>query len=92
MENSCKFYFLNIIVTISSFNPLNTNVNSTLKYYRKQPLNKKLKLMGGAIKVFTEMLSLALWFLGLWDIFWKFVKPSACAKLAQRPSTTPGFV
>ena len=46
---------LNIIVNISPFSLLNTNVN-TLKYYRKQALNKKLKLMGGVMKFFTKKL------------------------------------
>ena len=56
MENYREHYCLNIIVNISSFIPLNTNVNTTLKYYRKQALNKKLKLMGGVIKFFTKKL------------------------------------
>ena len=33
MKNSCEYYCLNIIVNISSFGSLNTNVNTTLKYY-----------------------------------------------------------
>ena len=53
MENSCQYYCLNIIVNISSFSPLNTNITTTLKYYHKQALNKELKLMGGAMKFFT---------------------------------------
>ena len=56
MENSREYYCLNIIVNISSFSTSNTTVKSTLKQYRKQPLNKKLKLMGGAIKFFTKKL------------------------------------
>ena len=47
MENCSEYYCLNIIVDISSFSTLNTNVNTTLKYYRKHALNKKPKLMGG---------------------------------------------
>ena len=34
----------------------NTNANTSLKYYRKQALNKKLKLMGGVMKCFTKNL------------------------------------
>ena len=41
---------------ISSFSALNTNVNTTLKYYRQQALSKKLKLMGMAMKYFTKKL------------------------------------
>ena len=54
MENCCEYCCLNVIVNISSFRTLNNNVNATLKYYRKQALNKKLKLMGGAIQYFTK--------------------------------------
>ena len=56
MENSREYYCMNIIANISSFSPLNTNVNTTLKYYRKQALNKKLKFMGGAMNFFTKKL------------------------------------
>ena len=56
MKNSSKYYCLIIIVNISSFIPLNTNVNTTLKYYRKQALNEKLKLIRGAMKFFTKKL------------------------------------
>ena len=56
MENSREHYFLNIVVNISSFSPLNTNVNTALKYYRKQTINKKLKFMGGVMKFFAEKL------------------------------------
>ena len=56
MENSPEYYCLNIILNISSFSPLNTNVNTTLKYYHKQALNKTLKLMGGAENFFTKNL------------------------------------
>ena len=41
-----------IIVNISSFRPLNNNVNTTLKYYRKQALKKKL--MGRIMNFFTK--------------------------------------
>ena len=57
MENCCsECYCLNIIVKTSSFSPLNTNVNTTLKYCRKQTLNKKLKLMVRGINFFTKKL------------------------------------
>ena len=36
MENSREYFCLNIIVNISTYGPLNTNVNTTLKYYSKQ--------------------------------------------------------
>ena len=44
------------MVNTSSFSPLNTNVNTNLRYYRKQAINKKLKLLGGAMKFFTKKL------------------------------------
>ena len=53
MENSSEYYCLNIIVNISSFSPLNNNMNTTLKYYCQQALNKKLK-WGGDMKFFTK--------------------------------------
>ena len=56
MENSSEQYCLNIILNISSFILLNTNVNSTLKYYRKQTLNKRLKLIRVAMKFFMKRL------------------------------------
>ena len=56
MENSGEYYCLNIIVNISSFSPLDTSVNTMLKYYRKQALNKKLKLIRGAMKCCTKKL------------------------------------
>ena len=56
MKNSSEYYCLIIIVNISSFIPLNTNVNTTLKYYRKQALNEKLKLIRGVMKFFTKKL------------------------------------
>ena len=54
MENSDEYYCMNVIVNISSFSPLNTNVNTTLKYYRKQALNKKIKLIREAMNFFTK--------------------------------------
>ena len=52
MENFCEYYCLNIIVSIKSFSALNITVHTTLKYYHKQALNKKLILMGGVTKYF----------------------------------------
>ena len=49
------YYCLNIVVNISSFSPLNINVTTTLKYYCKQALNKKLNLMGGAMNFFMNI-------------------------------------
>ena len=56
MENCSEYYCLNIIVNIRSFSPLNNNLNTSPKYYRKQALNKKPKLVGGAMKYFAKNL------------------------------------
>ena len=56
MENSREHYCLNIIMNISSFSPMDSNVNTALKYCRKQTLNKKPKLMGAAMNFFTKKL------------------------------------
>ena len=56
MDNCSEYYCLKVVVNISSFKSLNNNVNTTLKYYRNQALNKKLKLMEGAMKYFTKRL------------------------------------
>ena len=78
MDNCSEYYYLNIIVNISSFSSLNTNVNTSLKYYRKQSLNKKLKLMEGTMKLFTKsywtIKYLALWSPALRHFFWKICK------------------
>ena len=78
MDNCSEYYYLNIIVNISSFSSLNTNVNTSLKYYCKQSLNKKLKLMEGTMKLFTKsywaIKYLALWSPGLRHFFWKICK------------------
>ena len=78
MDNCSEYYYLNIIVNISSFSSLNTNVNTSLKYYCKQSLNKKLKLMEGTMKLFTKsycaLKYLALWSPGLRHFFWKICK------------------
>ena len=56
MENSREHYCLNNIKIISSFTPLNVKVNTSLKYYSKQNLKKKVKLMGWAMNFFTKKL------------------------------------
>ena len=48
------FECLNIIVDISSFSSLNTNVSTTQKYYRKQALNKNLKLIREVMKILQK--------------------------------------
>ena len=55
MKNFRESYCFNIIVNISSFGLLNTNVNTTLKYQRKQALNKELKWSGVLMKFFTKL-------------------------------------
>ena len=49
----CEYYCLSIIVNIKLFSDLSISLNTTLKYYDSQGLNKKLKLMGGAMKFFS---------------------------------------
>ena len=59
LKNFFEYYFLNIIVNINSFCHLNINSFcdlNTLKYYYKQALNKKLKLMRWAMKYFSTKL------------------------------------
>ena len=56
LENLFEYYFLNIIVNVNFFSDLNITVSTTLKYYHKQALNKKLKLMGVIMKYFPEKL------------------------------------
>ena len=52
---------------------LNITVSTTVKYCYKKTLNKKLKLMGGAMKYFTKnywvMKYLGLWFPGLRNFY-----------------------
>ena len=55
-ENLFEYYFLNIVGNVNSFSDLNITVSTTLKYYHQQALSKKLKLMGGAMKYFSEKL------------------------------------
>ena len=90
MENSAEYYYLNINVNISSFSPLNTNVNTILKYYHKQALNKKQKLIRGAMTFFTKNLLGQEIFssmipLSMKTFFEKFVKQSG--SLSCRPCT-----
>ena len=56
MDNLFEYCFLNIIVTVNFVSDLNISVSTTLKYYHKEALNKKLKLMGGAMKYFSKKL------------------------------------
>ena len=56
LEKLFEYYFLNIIVNANFFSELNITVSTTLKYYHKQALSKKLKLMGGAMKYFSKKL------------------------------------
>ena len=55
-ENLFEYYFLHIVVNGYFFSDLNITVSTTLNYYHKQASNKKLKLMGGAMKYFREKL------------------------------------
>ena len=55
MKKFCEYYYLNNIVSINPFNALNITENITLKYYHKQALNKKLKLIGD-MKYFSKKL------------------------------------
>ena len=69
LENLFEYYLLNITVNGNFFDDLNIIVSTTFKYYHKQFLNKKLKLMGEVMKYFPRKLLgmkyLALWSLGL---------------------------
>ena len=58
MENLFEYYFLIIIVNVNFFSDLKFEytVNTTMKYYYKKALNKKLKLMGEAMKHFPKKL------------------------------------
>ena len=62
-----------IIMNIDSLCDMNVTVNTILKYYHKQALNKKLELMRKVIKYFAQnylvMKYLALWSPGLRNIF-----------------------
>ena len=50
------FRILVCILTSLVILNLNITVSTTLKYHYKQALNKKLKLMGGAMKYFLKKL------------------------------------
>ena len=56
MGNFCEYDCLNIFVGISSFSTLHITVNTTLKYYHYQPLNKKLNMMGRVSNFFLKNL------------------------------------
>ena len=78
LENLSEYHLLNIIVKVYFFSHLNITVSTTLKYCYKQALNKKLKLMRGAMKyfpkkllgyeIFSSMVSRAM------NFFWKICK------------------
>ena len=71
------------MVSINSFSTLSIIVNTTLKYYYKQALNKKLKLMGGTMNFFLEKVT-GSWYMVTFsymvpwamNIFEIFVEPS----------------
>ena len=65
MENFYKYYCLVIVMSITFFNVLNIKVNTVMKYYHNQAINRKLKLMAGAMNLFREKL-LCLKHLALW--------------------------
>ena len=82
LENLFEYYFSNIIVPILTslviWN-LNVTVSTTLKYCYKQAINKKLKLVGGAMKHFPKKLlgreifrSMVSWSTNFF--FWKIFK------------------
>ena len=75
-ENLFEYYILNIVVNVNFFSDLNITVSTTLKYYHKQALNKKLKLMEGAMKYFPEKLlgHQIIWSPGLQNFFSKICK------------------
>ena len=54
LENLFENYFLNIIVNVNWFEYYTER--TTLKYYHKQALNKKLELMGRTLKYFSKKL------------------------------------
>ena len=58
LENLIEYYFLNIIVDVNFLSDLKVEYycEYTLKYCYKKALNKKLKLMGGAMKCFSKKL------------------------------------
>ena len=67
LNNFFEYYFLNIIV--------NLRFEYYCEYQHKQALNKKLKLMGWAMKYFlTKLMGHEIFSSispGLWKIFWK---------------------
>ena len=78
LENLFEYCFLNIIVTVNFVSDLNISVSTTLKYYHNEALNKKLKLMGGAMKYFSKNIQGREIFSSMfsWDtkFFWKICK------------------
>ena len=69
------FEYLNIILNITSFSPLNTNVITTLKYYHKKTINKKLILIRGVMKFFTKKKCWARKYLVLWSSELQYISP-----------------
>ena len=55
LKNVSENYCLNIIVNINSFGAWIITVDATSKYYCNQGLNKKLKIMEGAMKIFSNI-------------------------------------
>ena len=82
MDNLFEFYFLNIIVNLNFFSDL--KFEYYCEYYPEillqDSLNKKLKLMGGAMKYFPKKLQgHEIWSMVSWAtifFFEKSIKPS----------------
>ena len=55
LKNVSENYCLNIIVNINSFGAWIITVDATSKYYCSQGLNKKLKIMEGAMNIFSNI-------------------------------------
>ena len=55
-ENLFEYHFLNVIVNVNFVSDLNITLSTTLKYYHKQAINRKVKLMGRAMKYFPKNL------------------------------------
>ena len=80
MDNLFEFYFLNIIVNLNFFSDL--KFEYYCEYYPEillqDSLNKKLKLMGGAMKYFPKKLQgHEIWSMVSWAtifFFWKIYK------------------
>ena len=62
LENLFEYHFFNNIVNVNYFSDLNITGSTTLKYYHKQAISKKLKLNARDYEIFFEK------FIGLWTI------------------------